>query len=113
MQPTNDGLDTMRAQIIQTMVEHEMLAQALRAVCLICAGFVLVLGLLSFWMWRRSVYSAEALVAQEKRHSTERLQREEQHASEVIAIIKQNSLELDSITRTSWREFVDAVLKRP
>jgi uncharacterized protein HemX len=109
----SDGLDTIRQQIVQGMVEHEILAQALRAQCLVSAGFVLVLGLLSFWMWRRSVYTAEASVAQERRHSTERLQREEQHASEVKDIIKQHSLELDSITRTSWREFVEAVTKRP
>lgn len=112
MQPS-DGLETIRAQIMQGMVEHEILAQALRAQCLVSAAFVLVLGLLSFWMWRRSVYAEGALLAQEKRHSTERLQREEQHASEVIGIIKQNGLELDSITRTSWREFVEAVTKRP
>ncbi len=113
MQPsTSDGLETVRQQIMQGMVEHEILAEALRAQCLISAAFVLVLGLLSFWMWRRSVYTAEASLAAERRHTIERLQLGEQHSSEVKSIMRQHSLELDSITRTSWREFVEAVTKR-
>lgn len=112
MEPA-EQLQAMRDQILQGMLEHGIVVQALRAQSLVSLAFVLVLSLLSFWMWRRSVYCAEALIEQEKRHSIELRAKDEQRANEVITLQRQHSLELDSITRTSWREFAEAVLKRP
>lgn len=110
-QDLSPSLEAMQEQINQAMLEHQIVVQALRAQCLISAAFVVALSLLSFWMWRRSVYSAEALVAQAKRHYTESSAREERHSLELIALHKENAMALDSITRMSWREFAELVLK--
>ena len=113
MQPQMDGLEAMRQQILQGMLEHQLVVQALRAQSLLSAAFVLALSLLSFFLWRRCVYCADALLEQTKRHSTELQERDERRANEAIGLQRQHSLELDSITRTSWREFAEAVLRKP
>jgi hypothetical protein len=110
MPPQNlTDLETIRLQVAQSLIEHEIVAQALRAQCLVSAAFVLVLGLLSLFMWRRSVFCAQALIEQTKRFYIEQSQRDARHSKELIDAEKQNGLELNSITRTQWAEFAQAV----
>lgn len=107
--PDLSDLETIRLQVAQSLIEHEIVAQALRAQCLVSAGFVLVLGLLSLFLYRRNVSCAQALIDQTKRFYTEQSERDARHSSELIALEKQNGLELNSITRTQWAEFAQAV----
>jgi hypothetical protein len=102
----------IQAQVQQSMVEHQIVAQALRAQSIVSCAFCLALSLLSFWMWRRSVACAEALLAQEKRSTIEQRERDAKHATAMIDMQRQHGLELDSITRTSLRELVELVTKR-
>lgn len=102
-------LQVMQEQINQAMLEHQIVVQALRAQCLISAAFVVVLGLLCLFLYRRCVYSAEASLAQAKRHYTEQKEQEERHSRELLDQQRQSGLELNSITRTMWGEFADAL----
>ena len=77
--------DTLQAQIAQGMIEHEAVMQALRAQAIVSAMFILTLGSLCFALWRRHACLFEALVAEIKRHSNER-----------IVLVKQHSLERSS-----------------
>lgn len=113
MPTPQEQLQAMQDQIYQSMVEHQIVVQALRAQCLVSAVFILVLGLLSFFMWRRSVCVEQLLVDREKQHSIELSERDARRANEAIDLQRQHSLELDSITRTQWREFVELVLRKP
>lgn len=107
--PDLSDLETIRLQVAQSLIEHEIVAQALRAQCLVSAGFVLVLGLLCLFLWRRNVYCESASLEMVKRFYTEQSERDERHSRELIALEKQNGLELNSITRTQWAEFAQAV----
>lgn len=107
-----EQLEAMRLQIHQGMLEHDMLAQALRAQSLISAGFVLVLGIALIWLIRRNFQLSQALIEQTRQHYAENVEREQRHSSERIEQQKQHGLELDSTTKLSWREFADAVLKK-
>mgnify|MGYP001579446324 FL=1 len=108
-QPDLNDLDTIRLQVAQSLIEHEIVAQALRAQALVSAGFVLVLGLLALFMWRHTVRVYERSLADTKRYYSEQSEREKRHSSELIEQQKQNGLELNSITRTQWAEFAAAV----
>jgi hypothetical protein len=113
MTPTpNEQLEAMRLQVAQSLIEHEIVAQALVAQCLISAGFVLVLGLLCLFLLRRNFYCAQALIEQTKRFYTEQSERDARHSSELIAAEKQNGLELSSITRIQWGEFAEAMRRK-
>jgi len=107
--PTTPELEAMRLQVAQSLIEHEIVSQALFAQCLVSAGFVLVLGLLCLFLLRRNFYCAQALIEQTKRFYTEQSERDARHSNELIAAEKQNGLELNSITRTQWAEFAQAV----
>ena len=114
MIPTEaEQFEAMRIQIHQSLVEHDILAQALRAQSLISAGFVLVLGLALIWLLRRNYQLSTGLIELQRQHFAESIEREKRHSTEWIELQRQHGLELDSITRQSWREFVDAVLKKP
>jgi hypothetical protein len=78
-----NDLAAMQAQVLQSMIEHQIVAEALRAVSLACAGFVLVFGLLTIYlMWRLAHLSAGCL-EQERRHSAERLETDKRHSLEL------------------------------
>lgn len=82
-----DALAAMQAQVLQSMIEHQIVAQALRAVCLTCAGFVLVFGLLTIYLMWRLACSSAGTAEQERRHS-----------AELVEMVKRHSLELNSHT---------------
>jgi hypothetical protein len=105
-------LQFMQQQINQAMLEHQIVLQALRAQCLVSLVCVVALSLLCLFLWKRLCYSAEALVAQAKRHSTEQKEQEERHSKELLDQQRQSGLELNSITRTMWGEFADALRTR-
>ncbi len=111
-QDTPDQLQFLQQQINQGLLEHQIVVQALRAQCLVSFVFVLVLSLLSFWMWRRSVCCAEALVAQAKRHYSEQSERERRHSRELIELQRQHGMEQVSTARTTLREFAEALQPR-
>jgi hypothetical protein len=102
-QPDDAGtqLDTIRAQISQGMIEHELVMQALRMQAIVSALFVLVLGSLLFFLWKRHACLTEAL------HATIR-----QHSSERISLVKQHSLEQSSLLMQMLHAFEGIVSKR-
>lgn len=85
MDPTLAELEAMRMQVQASLIEHHIVVQALYGVCIVCFVAVGLMGLLSFFLWRRTVCLSEALIAEVERHSKER-----------IGIVKQNSLERES-----------------
>lgn len=80
-----DDLEMMRAQVAQSLLEHEIVAQALRLQSIVSALFILILGSLCFFLWQRHAYLFAAFLAEINRHSNER-----------IALVKQHSLEQSS-----------------
>lgn len=104
-------LQYMQEQINQAMLEHQIVVQALRAVCLVSCLCVLALSLLSFWMWRRSVSSAQALIEQTKQHYIERSRQEARHSVELSEQRKEAAMALESISKMTWREFAEVVLR--
>lgn len=113
MDPT-DPMMTMQLQIAQSMIEHEMLAQSLRAFVIVWACTLIAAGWLLFSMWRRSRVLGDALVETTergsnqlvetvKRHSLELTSHMMQmlHAFEGIASVKQNASGLPTGRRTA------------
>lgn len=108
--PTDlDPWEAMRLQILQSQVEHEIVARALVVVCAISLVCVLALGILAWVMWRRSVTYGDRLLEETRFFFAEQERREKRHSQELIAQQKQSGLELDSITRMQWQEFAAAV----
>lgn len=105
----SDQWALIRAQVEQGMIEHQIVAQALRAQSIISAAFCLVLSLLAFWMWRRCKACEQALIEQEKRHSTEWCDQERRHATELDEQRKAASMELVSTVRATLREFAESL----
>ena len=93
--------DTIRAQIVQGMLEHEVVTQALRAQAIVSALFILMLGSLCFALWKRHAYLYQAFLAEIKRHSFER-----------IALVKQHSLEQSSTQMQMLHAFEGIVSRR-
>lgn len=85
MDPTLADLESMRMQVQQSLIEHHIVVQALYGVCIVSFVAVGLMGLLTFFLWRRTICLSEALIAEVDRHSKER-----------IGIVKQNSLERES-----------------
>jgi hypothetical protein len=102
--PTDDGnqWDLIRMQVSQSLVEHEIVAQALRAQAIVSAIFILVLGSLCFLIWRRHACLNEAFLDEIKRHSAER-----------CGMVKQHSLELVSLQMQMLHAFEGMVSQRP
>jgi len=112
MDPTDDVTALMQAQISQTMLEHQIVVQALRAQSLVSLLFVLVLGSLIFFLYRRHVCSSEALIEQTKRHCAEQRERDERHTSELNSMRKQHSLDLHSHTMQMLHAFEGMVSRK-
>lgn len=98
---TSQQWDTIRAQIAQGMLEHEILVQALRAQAIVSAMCILTTGGLAFFLWRRNGYLFEAFVAEIKRHSFER-----------ITLVKQHSLEQSSLMMQMLHAFEGIASRR-
>lgn len=105
----NDPFATMQLQITQTMLEHQMLAQSLRALVAIFAGCLFVGGWLLISMWRRSRDLSELCLAQAAQHS----QQAERHASELVATVKEHSLVSVSNLMQMLHAFEGIVSKKP
>lgn len=103
MQPVDAAApwEPIRAQIAQGMLEHELVMQALRAQAIVSAMFILVLGSICFFLWRRHACLTEAF------HATIR-----QHSSERISLVKQHSLEQSSMLMQMLHAFEGIVSKR-
>lgn len=104
--------DLIRMQVSQSLVEHEIVAQALRAQSIVSALFVLALGCLCFSLWRRHAYLNEAFHAEIRRHCVERCALVKQHSSERVAMLKQHSLEHSSTQMQMLHHFEGIVTKR-
>jgi|SRR6187551_600019 len=116
MQQTIDpgSLELMRAQVAQTMLEHEIVVQALRTQAIVSALFILIVGGLAFFLWQRNGCLNAAFHAEISRHSTERIEQVKQHSSERISLVKQHSLELCSIQMQLLHAFEGIIsVRRP
>lgn len=99
--PDQDQWELIRLQVAQGMMEHEIVAQALRATALVSALFVLILGSLCFFLWRRCDCLNAALLAEISRHSRERL-----------AMLKEQSLQLSSCMMQMQHSFEGLVTRK-
>lgn len=79
---TDAALAMVQQQLNQAMIEHQIVVQALRAQALVSALFILMLGSISYFLWRRHSDLNAAFLAEIVRHSHER-----------TALVKQHSLE--------------------
>lgn len=93
--------EAIRLQLLQSMLEHQAVQRALVLVGFTAAAFVLVLGLLCFFLLRRCIYLSEALLQQTVRHS-----RDQQ------AMLKQHSLEQSSNMMQMLHGFEGIVSRR-
>jgi hypothetical protein len=103
MQQVDDAAqwDTIRAQIAQGMIEHEVVMQALRAQAIVSALFILVLGTALYFLWKRNAALTSAF------HDVIR-----QHCGERISLVKQHSLEQSSLLMQMLHAFEGIVSKR-
>ncbi len=77
------SLDAMQAQVMQSMIEHQLVVQALWAVCGVFLAFVVLSACIWFYLIRRLSSLSEASVEQEKRHSSEKLETGKRHSLEL------------------------------
>jgi hypothetical protein len=108
----SDQFETMRLEMHQAMIEHDMLAQALRQQSLVSGGFILVLGLLVIWLARRNFQLSQGCLEQQRWHFEETIARERRHSSERIEVQKQHGLELDSTMKLWCREFAESIMPK-
>ncbi len=114
-QPLGDGTqwELIRMQVSQSLVEHEIVAQALRAQAIVSTMFILALGSLCFFLWRRHGCLNEAFHAEIKQHSAAQSALLQQHSSERVSIVKQHSLELVSLQMQMLHAFEGMASPRP
>lgn len=105
--------DLIRMQVSQSLVEHEIVAQALRAQAIVSALFILALGFMCFFLWRRHAYLNEAFHVEIRRHCVERCGLVKAHSKERVEIVKQHSLELVSLQMQMLHSFEGMVSRRP
>lgn len=79
---TEAALAMVQQQLQQAMIEHAIVMQALRAQSLVSALFILVLGSISYFLWRRHDDLNAAFLAEIARHSLERTSLVKQHSLE-------------------------------
>lgn len=101
MAPDQDQWELIRLQVAQGMMEHEIVAQALRATAVISALFVVILGSICFFLWRRCACLNEALLVEISRHSRERL-----------AMLREHSLQLSSTMMQMQHSFEGLVSRK-
>lgn len=87
--------------LTQALLAQVRLEQALRMQAVVSSLFILVLGCLCFVLWQRHGCLFEALVAEIKRHSAER-----------IGLLKQHSLERSSEQLQMLHAFEGIVFRR-
>lgn len=91
--------ELMRAQIVQSMLEHEIVTQALRVQSIVSALFILALGSLCFFLWRRHGSLNEAFHAEIGRHSVERCGLVKRHSNELCELVARHSSERVSMLK--------------
>lgn len=98
-QPIDDVAqwDLIRMQISQSLVEHEIVTQALRAQAIVATMFILGFGCLSFFLWRSRASLNEAFHAEISRNSFERCELVRKHSTERVSMLKEQSLQLASM----------------
>lgn len=106
-------LEKIRSQIHQSLVEHEIVAQALRAQAIVSALFILALGSLCFFLWRRHGYLNQAFHLEIRRHSVERAALVNRHSNERVQMVKDQSLQLASVQMQMLHAFEQLVSRKP
>jgi hypothetical protein len=102
MQQVDDAAqwDTIRAQIAQGMIEHEVVMQALRAQAIVSALFILVLGTALYFLWKRNAALTEAFHGVIRQHSSERISQVKQHSLEQQSLLMQMLHAFEGIVST-------------
>src|SRR5262245_53791332 len=96
MDPT-DPMQVMQLQIAQSMIEHEMLAQSLRAFVIVWFVTLIAAGWLVFSMWRRSRVLADALVETTRLGSRQLVETVKSHSLELASLMMQQSHAFEGI----------------
>jgi hypothetical protein len=99
-QQPGDELETIRAQIAQGMLEHDMVMQALRAQAIVSALFILVLGAALYFLWKRNACLTEAFHLVIRQHSNERISQVKQHSLEQQSLLMQMLHAFEGIVST-------------